>query len=111
MAIVTPITIYRGEDAVINVTMTPTTDITTWGSITFTLAKSAGAGAPKLIPERACTIVNPSAGTFKIVLTAAEVEAIEPGVYFYTFWRMDNGQHRVLACGSFTVSAEARLPA
>lgn len=107
MATETRLPVYRGEDVTIPFTYSPTTDITNF-THTFTLARDRNISTKLL--SKTCTTTDAAAGSFSAALTAAELEAIEPGIYFWDVWRVDSGNHRLVGLGSFDLSPNVRIP-
>ena len=107
MATEQTITVYQGEQALLNFTMAPVVDISAW-TLMFTVATKAGSVTKKIGPL-AMTILSGPSGTFKISLTAAQL-GLPLGTYYYDVWRTDVGFEQVLALGAFTVAGTARLP-
>lgn len=105
MPVIEDITIYRGEDIELNFTMSPLEDITDW-DIEFNVV---GINYAKLITVVA-EITDGSAGTFTVTLLADSTD-IRTGLYTYDVWHTDPDVKRVIATGTLTVLAEARIPA
>lgn len=98
------ITVYQGEDAQLNFTMSPVENITGW-NIEFTV--EGAPRVPKLI-SKAATISDGVAGTFFVTLADDDTD-LRPGRYEYDVWRIDEGSARVLAIGVFIVSDAPRV--
>ena len=108
MATEQTVTIYRGEEIVLNFTMAPNANIAGW-TLLFTVAKTAN--SPTKLITQAATITNPSTdGKFSVSLDADQSKDIKPGTYYFDVWRTDAEQERVLALGPFVIAAVARLP-
>lgn len=107
MAKVQTVRVYRGEDAELNFTMDPVVDITGW-DIEFTLARRANA-ATKILEGVAAEVLSGAAGTFRVVLSAAQLD-LPPGGYFFDTWRADLGSFQPLALGPFYILPNARYP-
>ena len=108
MAIETAILVYRGEQAVLNFAMDPShTPISGW-TLMFTVARRANSTL-KLIGPVACTILNATTGTYRVTLTEEQTD-LSPADYFWDVWRTDEGFEQVLGLGTFTISADARVP-
>ena len=106
MAVEQTISVYRGEQVVLNFTMAPVVDITTW-TLVFSLVKKANS-TTKLITQSAPVISGPL-GTFRVTLTEEQMN-LSPAIYFFDVWRTDEGFEQVLAIGPFIVRATARVP-
>lgn len=107
MATEDAITIFRGEDIVVELIMDPVEDITGW-TIEFTVEGSPL--TPKLIGPKVATVTDGPNGVSEVALTAAETD-LTPGHYKYDSFRVDAGSSQALAVGTFTVRDVARLPA
>lgn len=97
---------YRGEDIVLNYTMSPVMDITGW-TIRFHVKGQLSDAATLLTING--VIVSAVAGTFSITLTAANTTTLGVGIYYYDVWRTDSGQACALALGKLTVKGTATL--
>jgi hypothetical protein len=106
MATEETITVYRGEQATLNFTMSPVVDITGW-TIVFTVAAARDSATKKVTAT--ATIVNGPAGTFRVALTEEHLD-LAPLRYFFDVWRTDEGLEQVLALGPFVVVGVARVP-
>lgn len=107
MATETRLLVYRGEDVIIPFAYSPATNIANF-THQFTLARDRNISTKLL--SKACTTIDESAGTFKVTLTAAELEAIDAGVYSWDVWRTDSGNHRLIGFGTFDLGANVRIP-
>lgn len=113
------ITAYRGGREVLNFTMTPVVDISSW-TIEFTVARRTTkvrtneitrlytAATDKLISQVA-SITNGAAGTFQVVLTTAQMD-LASDIYEYDVWRTDEDSELPLALGQFVVGGVALIP-
>ena len=106
MATVQTITVYRGEQVVLNFTMSPVVNISGW-TLPFTVAKKSNSPT-KLIQVNGVILAGPS-GTFSVTLTEENTDQT-PDTYYFDVWRNDEGYEQVLAIGSFVVLPTARLP-
>lgn len=102
MAQTDSITVYRGEDRLIEVTMSPVTDITGW---TLLLSVRGVGGA---LFTKSGTITSAEDGTFTFTLADDDTANLKPGYYTYDVWRTDSGSERVVAIGNFIVTDVAR---
>jgi hypothetical protein len=96
-------------------------DISTW-TIRLTAARLIGrerqhemtrlfaASAGKLFSVDA-TVVDGSAGTCEVALTAPLTAGLASSIYAYDIWRIDAGFEALPAVGRFVVGGVARLPA
>lgn len=102
MAQTDTITVYRGEDRLIEVTMEPVVDITGW-----TLLLSVH-GVGETIFTKDGTITSAENGTFTFTLADDDTAELRPGRYTYDVWRTDSGSERVVAIGEFIITDVAR---
>lgn len=107
MATESTITVFRGERATLNFTMSPVVNITGW-TLAFTVAARANSST-KLIAATP-SIVSGTDGTFRVSLTTTNLN-IAPGHYYFDVWRTDSGYEEVLAYGPFVIAADAKMPA
>ena len=98
---------WRGEDLILNFTMTPTVDITGW-VISFTITKSQNNQSKVL--QQTATITSGPNGQFQVLLSSAQTDAIQPDKYFHDVWRTNPGSERILALGDCIVGGSARIP-
>lgn len=89
--------IFRGEDVVLNFTMSPTVDITGW-TIRFFCGEL----------EVSATLTAPSTGNFSVTLTREQTGAWTPGRKMYDVWRIDSASAVVLAHGAIDIFDVAR---
>lgn len=105
MATTQSITVYRGERATLDFTMSPVEDIAGW-HIHFTVAKKENSTTKLIGPVEATILVS---GQFRVSLDEEDLD-LTPGSYAYDVWRTDEGFEEVLALGSFVVTGNARVP-
>lgn len=103
------VSIYRGEAVSLSWTLAPVTDITGW-TFLLTVSKQANSSTGKVL-QATPTVTTAAAGVFGVSLSSIVTAALAPGQYFWDVWRNDAGQERMLACGVFVVTANARFPA
>lgn len=113
MARTSPITMFRGEDIVLNGTVYTTDtgstaeNISGW-ALSFSVAEARNSTV-KLI-TKAGSIVSAAAGTFTVTIDDTDTDSIAPGTYFWDVWRTDSGSERLLGKGAFTIEGNARIP-
>lgn len=101
MSISTNIQCFRSEDVTINVTMTPTTDITGW-TLSFVAINSSGVTTISKTSGSGITITSPSAGMFSVSISSTDT-TIAYDSYTYAIRRTDSGFNAVLCNGYFVV--------
>jgi len=102
----TNLTISRGEDVTLTLTMSPVVDVSSW-TTTFVVKASDGSG-DALITVAGVAAGDGSAGQVTFTLAAAATN-ITPGVYSYSIARTNTGSKAVLAKGKFTVEQNDAL--
>lgn len=95
------VTVYRGEDAVLEFTMDPAADITGW-TLLFT-ARQAGDSFTKTP-----SITDDNNGVMEVALSRDDTVDMKPGNYHYDLWRIDDGNQYPLASGALTIQRTAR---
>jgi hypothetical protein len=106
MSIISTITFDRGEDVLLTVTMTPTTDITGW-TLTFTMKQYFGDAAALI--TKSGSITSAVGGIFTITINSADTATLDPGSYQYDIWRTNTGYATVLTQGILKLLPETRL--
>lgn len=105
MSIVQNISVYRGEDIVLEHLMQPVVDITGWALI-FTVRKELDE-LPIVIQKTTggggIVIVDGPAGRDDITLLSADTAELDVGDYLFDIQRDDVGAHRELTTGTFTI--------
>lgn len=108
MAIESALSFFRGEDILLTVTMTPTTDITGW-SLSFTMRDSVG-GTSRISKDNGGTggisITSAGNGIFTITIARADTLGLTCRGYVYDVRRTDSGYNAVLAFGSINLRQE-----
>jgi len=105
------LTMWKGEDALATVAMSPVTSIAGWtvsftmkrrrGDVTTVLSKTIGAGV---------VVTNATSGIFTITLVAADTTPSDiTGDYYYEINRIDGGSATVLAYGILSVRQGVRV--
>ena len=107
MASTASVTMYRGEEVLLNFTLVPVEDISGW-TILLTVAKAQDSATKYF--AKAGAIVDAVNGEFSVAIDPVDTAGLKAGSYFYDVWRMDAGAERVLAAGAFVVTGNARLP-
>jgi hypothetical protein len=100
--------VYRGEQVMLNFTMSPVVDISGW-ALAFSLAKKRNS-ATKIIAAQAMTIVSGIAGTYRTPLTEEQSD-LAPAIYEWDVWRTDEGFEQLVAIGTMPILAAVRTPA
>lgn len=108
MPTTTNIEIYRGEDVILNFTMDPVEDISTW-TIVFTVSRGKNSTIKAVSIDCALT-TDGSDGAFMAQLTDAETDGLYPGTYYWDAWKSNPGGERILGIGKFTVLPNVRIP-
>ena len=106
MSIVGNIDVYRGEDIVLNLTHTPSKDITGW-VISMTVSKSQNMTSK--VFQITGTIVSGPNGQAQILITSSQLN-IEPKTYFYDIFKTNPGNLRCLRIGELNVFPDSRFP-
>lgn len=106
MPIVGNIDVYRGEDIILNLTHTPSKDITGW-VISMTVSKSLDM-TNKLFQITGTLTSGPN-GQAQIIILSAQIN-IEPKTYFYDIFRVNPGFFRCLRIGELIVHEDSRFP-
>lgn len=101
------ITVYRCQAIVLNFTMSPVEDITTW-TLMFTVTKAINK-TTKILGPLTMTIVSGSAGTFRVTLTEEQLD-LRPAIDRFDVWRTDEGLEDPKAMGNFVVLGSSRVP-
>jgi hypothetical protein len=102
MSVTSHINFFRGEDVVINFTMTPVQDITGW-TLTFKVADQL-AGTIKI--TKTAAIVNGPAGQFSVSIANADTSSLAVGRYVWDVRRVDSGYKSTVADGYITLKQE-----
>lgn len=109
MATLTDLSLYRGEDITITVTMSPPTNVSGW---TFALSvKRRYEDSTTLISKTSPTIVNATSGIFRFSLASADTfnANVSTGDYVYDVQRTNSGSQTVLCAGSLKVLPQVAL--
>lgn len=106
MPIVGNIDVYRGEDIILNLTHTPSKDISGW-VISMTVAKSLDMNN-KVFQVTGSVTSGPN-GEAQIIITQAQLN-ITPKTYFYDIFRVNPGFFRCLRIGELIIHPDARFP-
>lgn len=114
MARTQDITIDRGEDIPLNVTIYTTDDGTTPQDITgwtleFNLTKTRD--NPTKLVTKSGSIVSAAAGTATVTLDDTDTDGLASGEYKYDIARTNAGYERTLVKGTFTIEGNSRIPA
>lgn len=104
MPIVENITVWRGENITLHMTMTPATDITGW-VISMTVTK-AGNMSNKVFQVTGVNTNGP-AGKYDLILSGNLDRA--PGTYKYDIFRHLPSE-RILNIGDFIIAEDSRYP-
>lgn len=96
MAITANIEFFRGEDVVIEVTLTPVTDI---AGFTF----KATIGSISKTTDSGISITDAGAGVLQIVLSDTDTESLSLGRTAWALKRSDAGKESVLTIGECVV--------
>lgn len=104
---------YQGEDKVFVGTHRVSSggavvDITGW-TLLFTLKRKATDTATLL--SIAGVLLSPTAGTYTVSLTAAQLAALDVGDYHCDVWRTNAGAKTELAIGTFALYRPVRTAA
>lgn len=105
MATINNISLYRGEDRLVQFQMTPSEGITGW-TIVCNIKQAYTDTTP--LSTTAATILNGPQGIFS-VLFSNTMTNITPGNYVYDVQRTDSGQVAVLSIGNLTILPEVRV--
>jgi len=98
------IALYRGEDRLIQFTMSPVEGITGW-TIVCSVKQAFTDTAP--LSSTSATVLNGPQGVFS-VLFSSSMTTLDPGDYVYDVQRTDSGQVAVLSIGKLTILPEVR---
>jgi len=102
------ISMFRGEDKILEITLTPVTNITTW-TLAFTVRETPES-AVALIEKTVgagITITGGAAGVFQVALADTDTaSALQPGRYAYDCKRTTAGLETILVYGVLTLLAE-----
>lgn len=99
--------IRRGEDVILNFTMTPLTDITGW---TISCRIKRALADPITLVTITASITSAAAGTFAVALGATQTSTLSAGTYVYDVWRTNPGAAAGLAIGSVLVKGTVKQP-
>lgn len=100
------IDVYRGEDIILNLTHTPSKDITGW-VISMTVAKALN--MTNKVFQVTGTITSGPAGQAQIIINSSQLN-IDPKTYFYDIFRVNPGFFRCLRIGQLIIHDDARFP-
>lgn len=109
VAVETAIMIPRKADRSLTVTLATSTNVSAW-AVQFTVRKRSG-DATALITKTlgsGITTITPSTGSWLVSLLSADLD-LDPGIYFWDFWRIDSGSYTRLAYGRFLVQPQVRV--
>jgi len=101
------ISMFRGEDKVLQVTLDPVVNITGW-ALTFTLRLTTGE-ATALIEKTVgagIVITGGATGVFQVTLADTDTIGFQPGKYVFDCKRTDAGSETILVYGTLTLLAE-----
>ena len=107
MATLQDVTIFRGEDAILNVTLDPVLDVTGW-SISLFIRQRAELGSSYLLTA-AATITSAIEGKFTISLLGTDTVNLPCRRYRYDIWRTGAGVQTLLTYGALDVLPQARF--
>lgn len=117
VAIKQTITVFYGEDIAVDDTIYDvngcTEDISGWAiafAVTETDDPSDGVLISKTTASGGVTLSNPTVGILTITLDSDDTSLLDPGRYFFTVARTDNGAYTVLTYGPYVVKGNAVLP-
>jgi hypothetical protein len=112
MALATDISWYRGEDILINVSMTPAMDITGW-TIAFNVRQNYGDPGSPLITKSTSggqiALTNAPGGFFAVTINSADTSSLAPRGYVYDISRIDSGSESVLCVGNLFLRPGVRI--
>jgi hypothetical protein len=101
------ISLYRGEDRNFYFNVDPPEDITGF-LFEFNAARQKNMGSKLLkIP---CVVTDGPNGIFRVSITEAQTDPIQPGSYFWDTWEVNPGNRRICGIGTFQVKASVREP-
>lgn len=106
MPIVGNIDVWRGEDIILNLTMTPGKDITGW-VISMTVSKAFNRQSK--VFQVTGTVTSGPNGEAQVIITSTQLN-IEPGTYAYDIFRNSPGFLRCLRVGELIIHKDARFP-
>jgi hypothetical protein len=104
MAITSSFSFRVGEDAGIDVQVTPAQDISDW-TLIFNAVLCGGGGATaaalKYTASPGIRITNGPAGQLRVTIASADTLGLTPGMYAWEVRRIDSGNNSVEADGVF----------
>jgi hypothetical protein len=102
---------YKGEDVVLTVSMSPTTNISGW-TLAFTLKKLYTDNTPvftKTTGGGGITITDSVNGVFTITIASADTSGLDLRAYAFDIQRTNAGNRTVLTIGNLTLLPEVNL--
>ena len=102
MSITSSLRFFRGEDIILDFTMTPPLDITGW-TLSFKVANTLG-GTVQF--TKSATIVDAPQGKFRVTIASADTASLAVGRYVWDCRRTDAGNRATVADGSIDLRQE-----
>lgn len=111
MATLQNLTLFRGEDVLLEFTMDPEQAIAGWALAFYLRARPEYGDDPLVTRTTAAggiVISDGAGGVFQVTIPAATTLALPIARYRYDVWRIDSGYETVLAYGAADVLGQVR---